>query len=697
MRKTTRILTLLLLLSLLVSAVPHPAAQAAEAQRPSHTPEEMWDNIALRSLAYTGYKVDKLKEMGKLYDHGFITSNLEEYDNGVSEEEKILSKIGYLKSSAWPSDEYPTGTETIPDSTTITGRAPNIHGLYNDALESITDPYDSTSFVTKGLVCASFVSYYLFNYVPNIEGIDTSRIEAYFKNIRYDRTENWAAALSKAAADSATTGVIKYTNAEEGWANLVPGDIIIFTQEDKPSEYKHIAIYAGAKNMYDTKENEDYGEYHYIIHVGNSRGPEISTSEYQARSNIPSKNGIPTEFYHLGGITAPLPEPEPELGGFIVQKESNSQYTSQFFKFNLWRVEADESRTHIGEYSICAGDPGSFGSNKLVFEDLPVGQYVIQEDQTPVDGWTLDSSYHYITAVPYNPDAYYEGYPTVTLTNTLANDGGMSIKVTKQTNTGTGADRGWRVNLYYMGVNDYEWRLIDTKTTAQDAADPSCTFLLSEKELWALCADNYEVTGQFMVMEDQTPVDGWIIDDTQYIFDAKLGGSYTATFTNSACGSMTVSKVNPGGEPISGSTMLLEWSTDGTTWAPVQFATGNPTLGGCSSQALADGCLTTDDTGVITFSGLHPAAQYRLTELTTADGYSLLSEPAYIGLLDEDLQVELTVVNGHTFILPATGVDEISPLIVTGMLLLVIAGSFLFVITGKRPDENILLKGKKQK
>ena len=574
MKKILKLLTAFLVLSLVVSVMSLPVKAETDAERYatwiSRTPEAMQDNAALRALEYIGYDVTWLREKGCLYDRQYIASKLVGKTNDDKEPIVNYYQIPYNAGSSCS-----RGYEVTED-------------IANESVDGLVP--DIAYFQENGLVCASFISYYLFNYLPHIEDVDTSHIREYMEDLddpddkdadrQYYRTAKWAEALQNAAADS-SSGVTMYTNEEEGWANLVPGDIVVFTQEDDITEYKHIAIYAGTKVMYDGEDSRD--EYHYIIHMGSTRGPDISTAEYQALDDDPEKNGIPTEFYHLGGITAPLPEPEPELGGFIVQKESNSQYTDQFFKFNLWRVEEDESRTHIGEYSICAGDPLSFGSNKKVFEDLPVGQYVIQEDQTPVDGWTLDSAYHYITATPYDPDTYYEGYPTVTLTNTLANDGGLSIKVTKQTNTGTGADRGWTVNLYYQGVNDYEWQLIDTKTTAQDAADPSCTFLLTEEELWELTdasSNGYQVTGQFMVMEDQTPVDGWIIDDTQYIFDAKLGGSYTATFTNSACGSMTVTKVNYEGEPISGSTMLLEWSADGTTWTPVQYSAGDPVMGG---------------------------------------------------------------------------------------------------------------------
>ena len=66
-----------------------------------------------------------------------------------------------------------------------------------------------------------------------------------------------------------------------------------FSQDGKLT---HIAIYAGTYDMY-TSSGTNRGKYHFIIHVGNSRGPEISTVEYMADSG--SKTSTPVAWYHL--------------------------------------------------------------------------------------------------------------------------------------------------------------------------------------------------------------------------------------------------------------------------------------------------------------------------------------------------------------------------------------------------------------
>lgn len=115
-------------------------------------PNSMWDNSILRALAYTGFNVQKLKDNNRLYKYEYISGSLKTNDASV------LSKIGY--------GEYPNGDETVSNSSTPTGKAPNI-----------------AYFEQNGLVCASFVSYYINNYLPNIEGVDTSTIYNKVKNV----------------------------------------------------------------------------------------------------------------------------------------------------------------------------------------------------------------------------------------------------------------------------------------------------------------------------------------------------------------------------------------------------------------------------------------------------------------------------------------------------------------------------------
>ncbi len=136
------------------------------------------------------------------------------------------------------------------------------------------------------------------------------------------------------------------------------------------------------------------------------------------------------------------------------------------------------------------------------------------------------------------------------------------------------------------------------------------------------------------------------------------GQTAEVTFTNAMkTGSITVHKVDTRREPLTGATFLLEWSADGTQWEPVHYVADNSMeRGGCSSETLEDGCLTSGSDGIIVWKNLHPDLFYRVTELSAPEGYELLKEPAFEGKLPVDsLEVSFQVVNVHGFTLPETG------------------------------------------
>ena len=120
-------------------------------------------------------------------------------------------------------------------------------------------------------------------------------------------------------------------------------------------------------------------------------------------------------------------------------------------------------------------------------------------------------------------------------------------------------------------------------------------------------------------------------------------------------GSITVKKVDTTGGSLAGAAFLLEWSEDENTWQSVQYSE-SVTKGGCSTEGLTDGCLTSGEDGVLQWTGLHPGLHYRLTETKAPDGFKLLTEAAFTGELPTDtLSVELTVVNARTFTMPEAG------------------------------------------
>ena len=102
-------------------------------------------------------------------------------------------------------------------------------------------------------------------------------------------------------------------------------------------------------------------------------------------------------------------------------------------------------------------------------------------------------------------------------------------------------------------------------------------------------------------------------------------------------GSITVRKVDVTGSPLAGAELLLETSADGKTWSEV-------------------GRVTTDKTGIAKWSDLKTGVQYRVTETKAPAGYTLLTEPLFVGTLDSsNRDVTITACNNAGFALPFTG------------------------------------------
>lgn len=137
------------------------------------------------------------------------------------------------------------------------------------------------------------------------------------------------------------------------------------------------------------------------------------------------------------------------------------------------------------------------------------------------------------------------------------------------------------------------------------------------------------------------------------------GSTAELNFTNALRpGEITIQKVNTYDEPLAGAKFLLEWSEDGVTWNPVTYSANDDVSKGYSTN---NGIQTTLESGIITWTNLHPTLSYRVTELEAPEGYSLLTSSAFIGAFpDNNLSVTLRVVNAHSFTLPDTGFNSIA-------------------------------------
>lgn len=220
-----------------VSSAPAPSAptQNITSGYKYNTNTNIENNIFMDSLVYTGYKLDYHRSLGKMWTYIPAASK-----RGMG----ILSNISY---------DYDGGTS---------GYETNANGKPDIA------------FFEKGdLVCASYVTYVYFNYLPNVAGIDTSSLtrpnKSYSANDWYIAAKDWinkgysSAIPFTASKDS--TGWIHYKSS----ADIPIGSVVFFKNYGSSADYaSHVAIYAGYKNGYN-----------WLFHVGNDNGPEMCAIE----------------------------------------------------------------------------------------------------------------------------------------------------------------------------------------------------------------------------------------------------------------------------------------------------------------------------------------------------------------------------------------------------------------------------------
>lgn len=338
-----KLLSLLLALVMVLSAFPISAFAAPA----SDIPDKMLDNPIVRALAYTGYNVQKQKDNGTIYQTGHYGGALKR--NAPS----ILSDIHYSTSL--------TGKETVSDSSTVTGKAPNI-----------------ARFEQYGLCCASFVTYYICNYLPNIEGVDTQFITDAINatGTNSQAVVTWQNALNKLASQGKIEKV-GTSPSNVDYSKLTPGDIIIFGNSS--SSHVHAAIFAG---VYDGK--------HFIIHVGNERGPEINTTEGMAHSSNGDKASTPNGYYHL-------PDELFIENGFMEVKK-----TDENGKALAGAVFVATNQKTGKAYKI--GPTNASGYAKAA-DPIPFGTYTVKETVFPKDYRAYGKSEWTVTLNKNTPNA----------------------------------------------------------------------------------------------------------------------------------------------------------------------------------------------------------------------------------------------------------------------------------------------------
>lgn len=316
-------------------------------------------------------------------------------------------------------------------------------------------------------------------------------------------------------------------------------------------------------------------------------------------------------------------------------------------------------------------------------KELPYGTYCIQQD-SGWDGYDVDNT-------------VYEATINSNGTTVTEDSGGKSLEIYNNIWTGT---------LNIVKVDG------DTSESLAGAE-----FLLTG-------SDGSEVTG-ITDQDGKLSFENLIYGVTYtwkeieapkgYLLDEENTGTWTVAkhddATTITCenyrrpGSIAVTKQDANGEPLAGCTFLLEY-LDGDTWKPVAYRNNSIiTQGGCTSEGLSDGCLTTDSTGVITFEGLwaDSSLKYRLTEVAAPEGYELLSEPVFEGVLpaeyDENevsaepdevkdgtayfYDISFTVHNGQAYTMPMTGGNGF-PLLPLAVVLMALGGAIGIYVKSKK-------------
>ena len=345
------------------------------------------------------------------------------------------------------------------------------------------------------------------------------------------------------------------------------------------------------------------------------------------------------------------------VGKGKIQKVTVNGGTVEGWRFQIWSVNPDSTRTWVGNY-------GTNAEGVIELSLLP-GQYVIREQN-------LDTYGDYPLPEGVDPEYwecdYTDKYITIVAGETtevaFVNRQIGKVEIVKTlTDPSLGTVEGWRFSIANeagQGLGIYTTDATGTIVTDLEPGTYIVTELMDADSMWECITPNPQTV------------------------TVEAGKTATVSFVNAPrTGEIRIYKVDTNNQPLDGVEFLLEWSENGTDWQPVYSCEpGNPQIGGCTSESLKEGRLVSGADGIVVFDGLHPALQYRLTETATKNGYQLLAGYAYQGKLpmDRDLTVSIRVVNAEKFTLPNTGSQSLVLMPMSVLLCLgLCAGAILFL------------------
>ena len=458
---STRLLTMLLAVVMVISIMPMSAFAAPA----SDLPANMVDHSILRALEYTGYDVQQQKNDGTLYQSGSY---------GSRTPTSVLSDISYGTSTS--------GQETVADSSTPTGKAPNI-----------------ALFEQKGLCCAAFVSYYVMNYLPNIEGADTQFISdaIHATGMNSQAVVTWQTALNKLANEDKLEK-IGTSSSNVDRSKLTPGDLIIFGTSE--NSHTHIAVYSGTYKGVD-----------YIIHVGNDRGPEISRVDWMGQAG--DKSSYPNAYFHL-------PQEIFESDGDIeVYKKDTDGKNLAGAVFVATNSETGKS------YKI--GPTNSSGYAKTE-NPVPYGTYTVKETVFPTNYHAYGKTEWTVTV-----DANNDGLATINAVNE-ADPGSAKIVKTSEdgvvegvtfTLSGNGVNKTVTTDVNgTVQIDDLKPGTYQVKETMADKYEPQETrnVVVVSNQVATVTFNNVLKRGDLQVVKDSE--DGLVEGVKFHLYGTSLSG-----------------------------------------------------------------------------------------------------------------------------------------------------------------------------
>ena len=293
----------------------------------------------------------------------------------------------------------------------------------------------------------------------------------------------------------------------------------------------------------------------------------------------------------------------------------------------------DASGTKIGTYTT--------DSTGMITVDLEPGTYTVTETNRNDPYWYCDTAPKTVTVKAGE-----------TASVTFQNQWIGKAKIIKTlANPEAGSVEGWTFVITDKSgkeIGSYKTDSTGTILTDLEPGTYTVTEVLEDNSIWQCTTQNPQT------------------------ITVTAGKTAEVTFNNALRpAKITVYKVDPLGAPLAEAEFLLEWSENGKDWKAVTKTTSQYVVkGGCTSANLKDGKLTGGRDGVVSFEGLYPDVQYRLTETKAPEGYVLQTDPVFQGKipLEGNLTVEKTVVNTRPFELPMTGSADSTILLIAQLV-----------------------------